>query len=98
MAEERNHDHQNGHAETIMLKNEAGEEKAFELVCTLSVEEKNYAILADADLDEAIAMRIEGDENEDEAMALVPVDDEAEFQAVADAYDPIDPDELGFEG
>ena len=31
MAEERNHDHQNGHAETIMLKNEAGEEKAFEL-------------------------------------------------------------------
>ena len=98
MAEERNHDHQNGHAETIMLKNEAGKEKAFELVYTLSVEEKNYAILADADSDEAIAMRIEGDENEDEAMALVPVDDEAEFQAVADAYDQIDPDELGFEG
>lgn len=97
MAEGRNHDHQHECAETIMLKNEAGEEKAFELVCTLSVEEKNYAILADADSDEAIAMRIEGDEK-DETMVLVPVDDEAEFQAVAEAYDQIDPDELGFEG
>ena len=47
--------------QTIILKNEDGEEREFELVCTLSVEENEYAILADLDSEAAVAMRIEGE-------------------------------------
>ena len=79
--------------QTIILKNEDGEEREFELVSTLSVEENEYAILADLDSEDAVAMRIEG---EGETAALIPVVDDEEFEEVAAAYDSISPEELGY--
>ena len=78
---------------TIILKNEDGEEHEFELVCTLSVQENEYAILADLDSEDDVAMRIEG---EGETAALIPVEDDEEFEEVAAAYDAISPEELGY--
>lgn len=86
------HEHEHDHDHVIMLKNEDGEERAFELVCTFDVDDKTYAILADTDSDDAVAMRVEGETEED--TMLVPVTDDAEFEAVAKAYDDIDPEDL----
>lgn len=80
------------HDHTIMLTNEDGEEKAFTLICTLEANKQTYAILAEEDTDSAIAMRVEGETDDD--MTLAPVEDDAEFALVADVYDKIDPEDL----
>ncbi len=77
------------HEHGIILLDENGEEQAFELVVTLDVGEKTYAILAQEGSDDAFAVRIEGDINDEEA-ELVPVVDDEEFALVAAAYEELD--------
>ncbi len=83
MNQHEDHDH------GIMLVDDNGEEQLFELVVTFDVGEKTYAILAQENSDDAFAVRIEGDINDEEA-ELVPVFDDEEFAQVAAAYEELD--------
>ena len=82
------HQHED-HDHGVILLDENGEEQVFELVVTLDVGEKTYAILAQDGSEDAFAVRIEGDLNDEEA-ELVPVVDDEEFAMVAAAYDELD--------
>ncbi|MBQ3334778.1 MAG: DUF1292 domain-containing protein [Eubacteriaceae bacterium] len=82
------HQHED-HDHGVILLDENGEEQVFELVVTLDVGEKTYAILAQDGSEDAFAVRIEGDLDDEEA-ELVPVVDDEEFAMVAAAYDELD--------
>ena len=83
MPQHEDHDH------GVILLDENGEEQVFELVVTLDVGEKTYAILPQDGSEDAFAVRIEGDIDDEEA-ELVPVVDDEEFAMVAAAYDELD--------
>ena len=74
----------------ILLLDENGNEKEFELVVTLDIEDKSYALMAEADneaSEDIFAFRIE--DLEDGEMTLVPVEDEEEFEQVSLGYDQL---------
>jgi Protein of unknown function (DUF1292). len=74
---------------TIVLNDEEGNEVEFEVITKLDIEDKEYVIVAPMEEDdvEAIALRIEQDENGNDI--LVTVDDEDEFDMVSEAYEAI---------
>lgn len=74
---------------TIVLTDENGEEKEFDVVTKLDIEDKEYVIVVPSDggEDEAVALRIEKDENGDDI--LVTIDDDDEFAMVSEAYELI---------
>jgi uncharacterized protein YrzB (UPF0473 family) len=78
---------------TIVLTDENGEEKEFDVVTKLDIENKEYVIVIPSDEDEvdAIALRIDKDENGEEV--LVTIDDEDEFAMVSEAYELVFSDE-----
>ncbi len=76
--------------DVIVLTDENGEEHEFSVVDVLEVEGKEYAVLlpsvaADQGEEEAIILRVESDENGNEV--LVDIEDDAEFERVAEAWD-----------
>ena len=74
--------------DTITLIDEAGQEYEFEVEAFLDVEEGKYAILiplTEDNSDEAIIMRIGEDEQGNDV--LFDIDDDNEWDRVADAYD-----------
>jgi uncharacterized protein YrzB (UPF0473 family) len=74
-------------SDTIMLKDENGEEHEFEVLGIVDVDEFEYAILYpldSTDEDEAIAFRIEKDGDEE---TLVIVDDEEELRRVQEVWE-----------
>ncbi|OPJ63624.1 DUF1292 domain-containing protein [Clostridium oryzae] len=75
--------------EKIVLKDEDGEEREFDVVTKLDIEDKEYVIVvpSDGSEEEAIALRIENDENG--GYSLITIEDEEEFQIVCDAYNTI---------
>ena len=76
--------------ETITLLDESGEETEFEVLGVVAVEDINYAILIPVDEDEeedqAYIFRIDTDENGEEVLS--EVDDDEEFEIVKDAWKP----------
>jgi uncharacterized protein YrzB (UPF0473 family) len=78
---------------TIVLTDENGEEKDFDVVTKLDIENKEYVIVIPSDEDEvdAIALRIDKDDNGEEV--LVTIDDEDEFAMVSEAYELVFSDE-----
>jgi uncharacterized protein YrzB (UPF0473 family) len=74
---------------TIVLTDENGDEKEFDVVTKLDIENKEYVIVvpSDGEEEEAVALRIEKDENGQDV--LVTIDDEDEFAMVAEAYELI---------
>jgi uncharacterized protein YrzB (UPF0473 family) len=75
--------------EKITLTDEEGKEVEFDVVTKLDIEDNEYFIVVPAgeeDLD-AIALKVVEDEEGNEV--LVSVDDEDEFNMVADAYETL---------
>ncbi len=74
--------------ETLVLKDEEGKEVTFEVIMKLDIEGKKYIIvtLADEEVD-AIAFRIDEDENGEET--YVTIDDDKEFEIVCEAYETL---------
>lgn len=77
----------------IVLTDENGEEIEFEVITKLDIEENEYVIVVpkDEDTDEAVALRIDKDEDGNDL--LVTVDDEDEFAIVVEAYEALFDDE-----
>lgn len=74
--------------EMIVLVDEDGTERSYELVATLEIEERKYALLAEnEETDDVYAFIV--DEDEKGEMTLSPVEDEEEFAQVAEAYDAL---------
>ena len=73
----------------VSLMDEEGNEVDFEVIATLSLKEKDYAILLplDNEEDSAYIFRIDRDELGDEV--LVPIEDDDEFDNVRDEYERI---------
>lgn len=72
---------------TIVLTDENGEEREFDVITKLDIEDKEYVIVvpsAEEEVD-AIALRIDKDENNEDI--LVTIDDEDEFAMVSEAYE-----------
>ncbi|EJO5348041.1 DUF1292 domain-containing protein [Clostridium botulinum] len=73
--------------DTITLTDEKGKETEFKVITKLDIEDKEYVVVVpkDEQVDEAIALRIDSnDEGED---VLVPVEEDEEFNMVAEAYE-----------
>lgn len=76
----------------VLLTDEDGVEHEFEVLDVLNIEEQDYAILAMPDSDEdAIVLRIE--EGADGNHVLVDIEDEEEWNMVAQAWEEIQDDE-----
>ncbi|NLF79702.1 MAG: DUF1292 domain-containing protein [Clostridia bacterium] len=74
--------------DTIVLIDEAGVEHEFEVEAFLDVDEQRYAILvpqSEEFADEAVIMRFGRDEDGEEV--LFDIEDDEEWEKVADAYD-----------
>ena len=73
----------------VSLMDEEGNEVDFEVIATLSLKEKDYAILLplDNEEDSAYIFRIDRDELDDEV--LIPIEDDDEFDNVRDEYERI---------
>ena len=74
---------------TIVLTDENGDEKEFDVITKLDIEDKEYVIVVPSEggEDEAVALRIDKDENGEDI--LVTIDDEDEFAMVSEAYELI---------
>lgn len=74
---------------TIILTDEEGQEHEFVVVDILEVEDREYAILLPAEMDvdsgEAIVLKVGHDEDGSEV--LYEIDDEAEWEQVARAWE-----------
>lgn len=72
---------------TILLKDESGSEIEFNVITKLSIEEDEYVIVvpSEEEKDEAIALKLQKDENGEDIFATV--DDEQEFNRVCEAYE-----------
>lgn len=73
--------------EKVTLIDEDGNDVVFEIITKLDIEDKEYVIVApegQEDVD-AIALRIDKDENGEDI--LLTVEDEDEFNLVAEAYE-----------
>lgn len=78
---------------TIMLIDEEGKERQFDVITKLDIEENEYVIVipSDGEEEDAIALKIEKDKTGQDV--LVTIDDENEFNMVAEAYELIFSDE-----
>jgi uncharacterized protein YrzB (UPF0473 family) len=75
---------------TIMLNDEDGKEVEFDVVTKMDIEDKEYLIVVPKDeenTEEAIALRIDIDKDGNEVLATV--EDDEEFEMVAEAYETL---------
>ena len=83
------HDHDHDE-EVIVLTDEDGNEHEFSIVQVIKVDEKDYAILlplhGEEEEEEAVILRIDQENGED---VLVEIEDEAEFERVAEAWEEL---------
>ncbi|MGD0153629.1 MAG: DUF1292 domain-containing protein [Thermacetogeniaceae bacterium] len=70
--------------EVIVLTDDEGKEHEFNLVDTITVNDKEYAILQPVDEDEAIILRFGIDDEGNEV--LFDIEDDEEWEKVADAW------------
>lgn len=71
----------------VSLMDESGTEEEFEVVATLNLNEKDYAILLPLEGEEEAGyiFRIDRDENDKDI--LVPIEDDDEFEAVREEFE-----------
>lgn len=75
--------------EKITLTDEEGNEIEFDVITKLDIEETEYFIVVPAGEEELDAVALKVVEDEDGNEILVSVDDEDEFNIVADAYETL---------
>ncbi|NLM35707.1 MAG: DUF1292 domain-containing protein [Clostridiales bacterium] len=75
--------------ETIVLTDEEGVETEFNVVTKFDIEDKEYVIVipVEGEEEEAIALRIDKDEDGNDI--LVTIEDDEEFAMVCEAYEAI---------
>ena len=80
------------------LTDEEGNESEFELLGELNIDDNTYLALIplDGDEDEYVILKVEVDENGDEL--LVTIDDDDEFDKVADAFEDTFMGEIDLDG
>lgn len=80
------------------LTDEEGNESEFELLGELSLDDNTYLALIplDGDEDEYVILRVEVDENGDEL--LVTIDDDDEFERIADTFEDTFMGEIDLDG
>ncbi len=87
------HGHGHGHhhdhdEESIVLTDESGQTHKFHVLEVLTVDDKEYAVLAEpGDEEQAFVLRLETDKDGNEI--LVDIEDSEEFDRVAQAWDDI---------
>lgn len=74
--------------EVIILTDDDGKEHEFNLIETITVDEKEYAILQPVDEEEAIILRFGIDDEGNEV--LFDIEDDDEWEKVADAWQEMD--------
>lgn len=74
---------------SITLLDENNEEVEFEVITKMEIEDKEYVIVVpkDKDTDEAIALRIDKDQDGNDV--LVTIDDDSEFEIISEAYETL---------
>ena len=74
----------------IVLNNEDGHEETFKVVRVLEMKERHYVLLQSVDdpRDDLLILRVEGDVESEEA-SLVGIDDDDEWEEVAEAFDEL---------
>jgi uncharacterized protein YrzB (UPF0473 family) len=79
---------------TIFLYDEDGEEVEFEVVTKLDIEGREYVIVTpmDEDTEDAIALRIDKDEDGNEV--LITVEDDEEFKLIEETYETLFAEDL----
>jgi uncharacterized protein YrzB (UPF0473 family) len=70
--------------EVIVLTDDDGEEHEFNLIDTITIDDKEYAILQPVEEEEAIILRFGIDDDGDEV--LYDIEDDEEWEKVADAW------------
>ena len=82
------HDHDHDHDHKVILLDENGQEKEFDIVTWFEVDEKNYVVLmaAEGDLDEGIILRLQEEDGQD---VLVDIEDEEEWNRVLAVYEQL---------
>lgn len=88
--EKHNHNHENCDCENIIvLEDEEGNDHEFNIIDMLEIDGNRYAILMpmDQELDEAIILKIETDENGEEL--LFEIEDDEEWETVARAWEEL---------
>ncbi len=75
---------------SVVLNDEQGREESFKVVRVLEMNEQHYVLLQSLDDpgDDLLILRVEGDVESDDA-SLVGVDDDDEWEAVAEAFDEL---------
>ncbi len=73
--------------EVIVLTDDDGEEHEFNLIDTITVNDKEYAILQPVEEEEAIILRFGIDDEGDEV--LYDIEDDEEWEKVADSWQEI---------
>jgi uncharacterized protein YrzB (UPF0473 family) len=73
--------------EKIMLVDDSGTEKEFEIVVSFDIEDKTYVLLSENEESDDVYPFVVTEDEDGEV--LLPVEDEAEFEMVAAAYDEI---------
>lgn len=73
----------------IVLNDENGVETEFEVITKLDIEDKEYVIVVPKgeDVEEAVALRIDKDDEGNEV--LVTIEDDEEFEIVSEAYETL---------
>jgi len=87
---DHDHDHEHEDEEVIVLTDEEGNEHEFTIVQVIKVDEKDYAILVplhgEEEEEEAVILRIDQENGED---VLIEIEDEEEFERVAEAWEEL---------
>jgi len=80
--------------ETILLNDEEGKEIEFDVLTKLDIEDKEYLIVTRTGEDDvdAIALRVDIDEEGNEI--LVTIEDDEEFEMISEAYEAVFSDEF----
>lgn len=76
--------------ETIVLYDENGEEQQFELIASLTVEDKDYVVvrpIEEEDSEDGYILRVDKDNNGEDI--FVGVEDDSEFDTVVEAYNEL---------
>jgi uncharacterized protein YrzB (UPF0473 family) len=71
----------------VVLTDENGVETQFEVITALTVDDKEYYVLYPVDSEEEDAIVLRLDENEDGEQTLATIEDDDEFEKVAQAYE-----------
>jgi uncharacterized protein YrzB (UPF0473 family) len=74
---------------TIVLKDENGNEVEFELIMKFDIEDKEYVIVAPVEDEEADAFAFRIDKDENGESLFVTIEDDSEFEMVQEAYETL---------